>query len=230
MPVWKVHASRHSKEYYLKARARLGKETSPAKLGALLIYLNKTCYNGLYRVNKAGEFNVPLGSYTDPTILDEGNLRAASLALQDAEIKQHGFEQARVNKITFYYLDPPYHKVYDGYAAGRFGDEDHGRLSSFCKEIDKAGSLFMLLQFGYSPSSALSTNPSILRQWPLPVRFPAKVPSAAKRQSLSSETTALIYLTNHADRDTLSIIISALQRENLWLTHGKSVAYSGVEP
>ena len=59
--------------------------------------------------------------------------------MQDAEIKQHGFEQARVNKITFYYLDPPYHKVYDGYAAGRFGDEDHGRLSSFCKELTRRG-------------------------------------------------------------------------------------------
>ncbi|MDP2637027.1 MAG: DNA adenine methylase [bacterium] len=140
----KIHAARHSKEYYLRARERLGKEKEQAKIGALLIYLNKTCYNGLYRVNKAGEFNVPIGSYDDPAILDEDNLRAVSGALQSAEIKQHEFWQAKVETGNFYYLDPPYHKVYDSYAAGRFGDGDHKRLAAFCRELDKAGCPFMV--------------------------------------------------------------------------------------
>ena len=140
----KIHAVRHGKEYYLRARERLGKEKEQAKIGALLIYLNKTCYNGLCRVNRAGEFNAPIGSYEAPAILDEDNLRAASDALQGAEIKQHEFWQAKVETGTFYYLDPPYHKVYDGYAAGRFGDEDHKRLAAFCRELDKAGCLFMV--------------------------------------------------------------------------------------
>jgi len=81
----------------------------------LLIYLNKTCYNGLYRVNKSGEFNVPIGSYASPTILDEDNLRLASKALQGVEIIQHVFSQVKIESKNFYYLDPPYHKTYDGY-------------------------------------------------------------------------------------------------------------------
>jgi len=89
----KIHASKHDKEYYTKARQRISKEKDSTKLGALLIYLNKTCYNGLYRVNKSGEFNVPIGSYASPTILDEDNLRLASKALQGVEIIQHVFHK-----------------------------------------------------------------------------------------------------------------------------------------
>lgn len=140
----KIHASKHSKEYYLRAREWFGEEKDPIRIGALLIYLNKTCYNGLYRVNRGGKFNVPIGSYDNPAILDEEKLRTASSALQGMEIKHHGFWQTRVEAGNFYYLDPPYHKVYDGYAAGRFGDEDHKKLASFCRELDKAGCYFMV--------------------------------------------------------------------------------------
>jgi DNA adenine methylase len=140
----KIHAAKHSKEYYLHARQRLSKEKDATKVGALLIYLNKTCYNGLYRVNKSGEFNVPIGSYVSPTILDEENLRATSKALQEAEIKQHVFSQIKVEAQNFYYLDPPYHKTFDGYDSSRFGDQDHERLAAFCRELDRSGSFFMV--------------------------------------------------------------------------------------
>jgi len=140
----KIHAAKHSKEYYLQARQRLSKEKDATKVGALLIYLNKTCYNGLYRVNKKGEFNAAFGSYVSPTILDEENLRAASKTLQGAEIKQHVFWQTKIEPGNFYYLDPPYHKTFDGYDSSRFGDQDHKDLADFCHKLDRAGCFFML--------------------------------------------------------------------------------------
>jgi len=140
----KIHASKHDNEYYTKSRQRLSKEKDPTKLGALLIYLNKTCYNGLYRVNKSGEFNVPIGSYASPAILDEDNLRLVSKALQGVEIMQHVFSQVKIEPKNFYYLDPPYHKTYDGYDSSRFGDKDHEELAAFCHKLDKTGCFFMV--------------------------------------------------------------------------------------
>lgn len=140
----KIHEENHSKKYYLEARERLAKEKNPAKIAALLIYLNKTCYNGLFRVNKAGEFNVPIGDYKKPNILNETNLRATSLVLQTAEIEQHDFSNLRPKLNCFYYLDPPYHETYDGYSGNGFADKEHEQLAEFCKKIDKAGGYFML--------------------------------------------------------------------------------------
>lgn len=140
----KVHELKHNKEYYLKARLRIAKESDPTKIGALLIYLNKTCYNGLFRVNQSGAFNVPMGSYTAPKILDEGNLRACSKALQGIVIDQRPFWQTAVEKRNFYYLDPPYHKTFSSFDSIGFDDKDHERLSVFCRELDAAGCYFML--------------------------------------------------------------------------------------
>ena len=140
----KVHAKRHSKEYYLKARIRLFKEKDPAKIAALFIYLNKTCYNGLYRVNKAGMFNVPIGDYKDPAILDEENLHNASRVLNGAEIEQYDFTQTKIYKDDFYYLDPPYHETYDGYNGKGFADKEHEQLAKLCHAIHEKGGYFML--------------------------------------------------------------------------------------
>jgi DNA adenine methylase len=140
----KIHAAKHCKEYYLRARERFSREKDATKIGALLVYLNKTCYNGLFRVNKEGGFNVPIGSYDEPGILDEENLRACSKALKTAEIVQHPFAQVPIAKENFYYLDPPYHKTFDGYDSSRFGDKDHRRLAEFCHALDKAGCFFMV--------------------------------------------------------------------------------------
>lgn len=140
----KIHASRHSKEYYLNARKRLFKEKDPAKIASLFIYLNKTCYNGLYRVNKAGQFNVPIGDYKDPAILDEENLRNVSKLLQSADIYQQDFSQVPIIKNAFYYIDPPYHKTYDQYNDNGFGEKEHTELARFCREIDKKGGYFMV--------------------------------------------------------------------------------------
>lgn len=140
----KIHEARHNKDYYLRARTRIAKEQDLTKIAALLIYLNKTCYNGLYRVNRSGAFNVPMGSYTAPAILDEENLRACSKALQDVEIKQHTFQQVPVVKENFYYLDPPYHKTFSSFDSTGFDDEDHEKLATFCRELEEAGCFFMV--------------------------------------------------------------------------------------
>lgn len=140
----KMHKRKHSLEYYQNARLQLGKEQDPVKVASLFIYINKTCYNGLYRVNKSGFFNVPMGKYTDPAILDEDNLRACSLFLKNADVFQHTFAHAKPAKGQFYYLDPPYHETYSGYDGSGFGDEEHEKLAQFCRDIDAKGGYFML--------------------------------------------------------------------------------------
>lgn len=140
----KIHAAHHDKAYFLNARERLFKEKEPTKIAGLFIYLNKTCFNGLYRVNSSGKFNVPMGDYKNPAILDEPNLRAASQVLQGTDIEQHGFGQVKPRKDDFFYLDPPYHETYDGYSGSGFGDKEHAELAEFCKLIDKKGGYFML--------------------------------------------------------------------------------------
>ena len=140
----KIHESRHDKDYYYRARTRLFRERDPVKIAALVIYLNKTCYNGLYRVNKSGGFNVPMGDYKDPLIVDEENLANCSRVLRGVEIVQHSFSQVKPKVGDFYYLDPPYHKTYTGYDGSGFGDKEHEALAAFCDEITKAGAFFML--------------------------------------------------------------------------------------
>lgn len=140
----KTHERLHSKTYYQTARERLFKEKDTTKIAALFIYLNKTCFNGLYRVNRAGFFNVPIGSYKDPSLFDEDVLRKDSEMLKGVILKQHEFSQMPIAKDNFYYLDPPYHKTYDGYNGNGFDDEEHKKLAKYCENIDEAGGLFML--------------------------------------------------------------------------------------
>jgi DNA adenine methylase len=128
----------------LKARKRLPFEKDNTKLASLFIYLNKTCFNGLYRVNKSGEFNVPMGDYKAPPILDEENLRSASALLQGVKIHQQSFDRVKPKKGGFYYIDPPYHETYSQYDGSGFGDKKHEELAKFCKEIDKIGGYFMV--------------------------------------------------------------------------------------
>lgn len=148
--VWQVieylkeHKKKHKLEYFQNARKKLSREQDPCKIASIFIYLNKTCYNGLYRVNKSGQFNVPMGKYKDPKILDEENLIACSKFLQHTEIYQHNFYQLTPQKNHFYYIDPPYHKTFSNYDGSGFGDAEHELLSEFCHQIDKVGGFFML--------------------------------------------------------------------------------------
>lgn len=140
----KQHQANHNKEYYLESRELLSTETDPTKIAALFIYLNKTCYNGLYRVNKQGKFNVPMGNYKDPAILDEQNLRNVSAVLQPADIRQCTFSQIKPQAKDFFYIDPPYHTTYDKYSGDGFGDDEHRLLANYCHSIEAKGGYFMV--------------------------------------------------------------------------------------
>ncbi|MEM2100328.1 MAG: DNA adenine methylase [Thermoproteota archaeon] len=153
---------RHAKDkdfYYNKARKRFneinlntGLEGNIEK-AALLIYLNKTCYNGLYRVNKKGEFNVPWGRYKNPNIYDEENLLAINrvLRLKDIVISCDDYQQVVKNagKGDFIYLDPPYQPIsptanFTEYTSESFTIADQQRLAEVFRQLSSRGCMVML--------------------------------------------------------------------------------------
>lgn len=126
---------------------------SDVERAARIIYLNKTCYNGLYRVNNAGEFNSPFGNYKNPNIVNAPVLRAVNVYFNSAEISFSTVDYAEllqtVRRGTFVYLDPPYDPVSDtssftGYARGGFTRDDQIRLRECCDELNRRGVRFML--------------------------------------------------------------------------------------
>lgn len=140
----KLYQSRISKEFYFKLRERLSEEKDPIKVATIFIALNKLCYNGLYRVNKSGKFNVPYGKYNNPTLFNENTIRNDNIILKDIDLAQHPFWQTPIVREDFYYLDPPYHNAYSKYDESNFNTTDHERLAQYCKELDKAKAYFML--------------------------------------------------------------------------------------
>ena len=140
----KMYQANHSSNHFLQARVKLFEETDPVATAALFIYLNRTCFNGLYRVNKAGLFNVPQGSYKSPKILDEVNLLAVSKALQNIDIKCQDFTKIILRPGDFYYFDPPYHGTYQQYSINGFDDNRHELLADYCRAIDDIGGYFMV--------------------------------------------------------------------------------------
>lgn len=140
----KAHQSRHSEAHYYAVRAKV--PADPLDRAARLIYLNKTCYNGLYRENSKGGFNVPMGRYKNPMICDEENLRAASEALKKARIEQRPFSSVldEVEPGDLVYFDPPYDPVsktasFTGYDKGAFGEAEQRRLADVFGELSRRG-------------------------------------------------------------------------------------------
>ncbi len=130
--------------------AVLSKETSTEK-AAHFIFLNKTCFNGLYRVNRKGQFNVPMGSYKNPTICDDENLRNIHDALQNVTIVCGDYSLSRsfIDKETFVYLDPPYRPIsetsgFTAYNTEVFDDNEQIRLAKFIDEINLSGAKIVL--------------------------------------------------------------------------------------
>lgn len=146
-----------SKHFYKVRDWDRDKETygllSDVQKAARIIYLNKTCYNGLFRVNNAGEFNTPFGNYKNPTIVNAPTLRAVSRYFQEADItfscRDYTDVLAELPKGAFVYLDPPYDPVSDtsnftGYSRDGFCREDQIRLRECCDDLNAGGIKFML--------------------------------------------------------------------------------------
>lgn len=146
-------ADRHDEAHYYATRARYNEgEGSPAERAAMFIYLNRTCFNGLHRVNRRGAFNVPAGRYRNPRILDPEGLRTASAALAAADVRHADFVELLLGDARpgdFVYFDPPYHPVsetarFTDYATGGFGADDQTRLRDVFRELDRRGCRLML--------------------------------------------------------------------------------------
>lgn len=132
--ILEMHKKNHNKEYYNKLRAKHNLQ-DPIEIAGRFIYLNKTCFNGLYRVNKKGEFNVPIGRYKNPNILDLENLRACNKTFQKVDIKLKQFNQINPKKNDFVYIDPPYHPTdnnsFTSYTSKGFTEKDQINLRDF---------------------------------------------------------------------------------------------------
>jgi DNA adenine methylase len=129
IPKLRYHEGKHEEKYYYKLRSTKPDSLQKIERAARFIYLNKTCYNGLYRVNSRGEFNVPIGSYKNPKIFDERNLNGASLALRGISLMAGHFSIVRQQAKAgdFIYFDPPYYTEssgFTGYAVAASGQAD----------------------------------------------------------------------------------------------------------
>jgi len=139
------------KYYYLKRELFNSRQNNNCLHSALFIFLNRTCFNGLYRVNRSNQFNVPIGSYKKPMICDRGNILAVSKALQNVKILSGDFENTLkyAEENTFFYFDPPYKPLSDtssfnSYAKDDFNDDEQIRLKNFCKKLDMLGHKWLL--------------------------------------------------------------------------------------
>lgn len=142
------HVKNHSESYYYRIRNQHQLQ-DPIEVAARFIYLNKTCYNGLYRVNKKGEFNVPVGRYPNPMIYNKSNIMAVHKALRMASIELRDFEVINPESNDFVYCDPPYHPVsqtasFTGYTKADFTEADQTRLRDFAIKLHKAGVFVMV--------------------------------------------------------------------------------------
>ena len=151
-----IHEINHSEEYYYQIRA-MDREPnysklSPIEKAARIIYLNHTCYNGLYRVNRDGYFNTPIGKYKNPNILNKNNILEVSKYFNDSSIKFSVGDYKKilkdVEKDDFVYLDPPYDPLTDSasftmYTKEGFGKNNQKELKKVCDYINKKGAKFL---------------------------------------------------------------------------------------
>ena len=147
----KIHKGNHNKDYYYEIRAQDTTALNNIEQAARFIYLNKTCFNGLYRVNSKGKFNVPIGSYKNPSILQEDILREASKLLQGADIRVLDFRDLTKIDVdkAFIYFDPPYYPLsktssFTSYTKYDFLEKEQKELADVFKTLDIKGCKLML--------------------------------------------------------------------------------------
>ncbi len=146
--IYKTHTLEENKAYFYEKRQRYnelkvnGNDAENLEKAALFIFLNKTCFNGLYRVNSKGLFNVPFNNAKNPLLCDEENLRACSEVLQNVEMRVGDYKECKdfIDSNTFVYIDPPYRPLsqtaaFTSYSENGFSDDDQKTLSIFIKEM-----------------------------------------------------------------------------------------------
>jgi DNA adenine methylase len=142
----------NKKRYYYKKRELYNYRTEESSgQAALFIFLNRTCFNGLYRVNRNNEFNVPMGGYNKPTICDRENILAVSKVLQKVDILCGDFEQTLefAEQNSLFYFDPPYKPLsasssFNSYTKDEFNDNEQIRLKEFCSKLDSLNHIWIL--------------------------------------------------------------------------------------
>lgn len=141
------HARNHSKSYYYEIRSDHDCEDRVG-IAARMIYLNRTCFNGLWRVNRKGEFNVPIGSYKNPKICHASNLRSCHRALADVDVRMSDFAAIQAGADDFVYFDPPYHPIketsFTSYYKSSFGWKEQIALRDFSEELATRGVKIMV--------------------------------------------------------------------------------------
>lgn len=142
---------RYDKELFYEVRARRPEDLDDVERAARFIYLNRTCFNGLYRVNRRGQFNVPFGRYTNPRILDLPRLQKASRVLKEADVRLNDFSvvDEEAKRGDFVYFDPPYvprnrTSSFTAYTAEAFDMQAQQRLGDLFSRLDKRGCKLML--------------------------------------------------------------------------------------
>lgn len=147
----KIHQKNNSKEYFLKIRAQNLNKLSDVSIAARFIYLNRTCFNGLYRVNQKGGFNVPYGKYENPLIVDKENLEKIAKALKNVKVLHQDYKKtvAKAKKGDFIYFDPPYAPLnptssFTAYTKEGFGEQQQIELRDTFYVLHKKGCFVML--------------------------------------------------------------------------------------
>ena len=139
------------RRFFLQCRDEFNGDLDRLRMSTLFVFLNRTCFNGLYRENKKGDFNVPFGKYMSPTICDADTIMADSELLQNVEILTGDYQQTMnwANGRTFFYFDPPYRPLsntssFNDYTKQPFNDDAQVRLKEFCDMVNNGGFAFML--------------------------------------------------------------------------------------
>ncbi len=182
-------AYRHDKDLFYEVRARDTATMTDVERGARLIFLNHTCYNGLWRVNASGKFNVPFGNYKNPRILDEEALLAASAAFEKVELVCGDFTEVTsgLGPGDFVYFDPPYVPAsttadFTSYATGGFGPADQTRLVEELARLRDAGVLGMLSNADTPDTRALYADFNVAS-----VSAPRSINSDANKRGMAAE-------------------------------------------
>lgn len=148
--------NKNRKDYYYKKREeynslKINSEVNNIEKAILFIFLNKTCFNGLYRVNKKGKFNVPMGAYKKPKICDEENLKNVSLTLRNVKIVYADYKESEkfIDDKTFVYIDPPYRPLnitssFTSYTENDFNDKEQIELAEYINVLNKKGAKIVI--------------------------------------------------------------------------------------